>query len=158
MEAGAKAAVGNVAMGADSSGNAQPLQVDSAGNLKTAWTPLPSGATPLMSASGNVAAAAATATLAGAANQTTYITGFELTGAGATAASVIALTITGLLGGTATYNVPVPAGAAVGIQPLIVEFPEPMPASAVNTSIVVSAASFGAGNTNAAVVAHGFRI
>jgi hypothetical protein len=118
----------------------------------------PAGATPLSISSGNVAAAVASATLAAAAGVTTYITGFEMTGAGATAASVVSLTVAGLLGGTCTYSVPVPAGAAVGITPLLVNFIRPLPASAVNTAIVVSCPSLGAGNTNAAVSAHGFRL
>ncbi|HEX9213170.1 MAG TPA: hypothetical protein VF901_21895 [Bradyrhizobium sp.] len=126
--------------------------------------PYPTGdtgkvATPVAAASGNVAAAAATAVLAaGGANVMTYISGFEFTGAGATGASVVALTITGVLGGTLTYNIPVPVGAAVGIPPLVVEFNPPLQASALNQAITVSVASLGAGNTNSAVVAHGFQV
>ncbi|MDB5957694.1 hypothetical protein [Ramlibacter sp.] len=118
----------------------------------------PSQSTPVHAASGSVAASATTATLPGAAGKTTYITGFEVTGAGATAASVIAITVTGLLGGTETYIMAIPAGAAVGATPLSVQFAVPVPASAVNTSVVVNVPSFGAGNTNAAVVAHGFQL
>jgi hypothetical protein len=118
----------------------------------------PAQATPVHAASGNVAAAATTATLAGTAAKTTYITGFEVTGAGATAASVIVITVTGLLGGTETYILAIPAGATVGVTPLVVQFSLPVPASAVNTAIVVNVPSFGAGSTNAAVVAHGFQL
>lgn len=121
------------------------------------------GLTPLSSmpvasySSGNVAAATASATIPAPSNgQTAFLTGFEVTGAGATAASVVALTVTGLLGGTATYNVAVPAGATVGLAPLVFEFNPPLSASAANTAIVVSLPSLGAGNTNAAVVAHGY--
>ena len=108
--------------------------------------------------SGNVANATATATIPAAAAKLGYITGFEVTGGGATAGSVVSLTITGLLGGTATYSVAVPTGAILGLTPLIVEFLQPLPASAVNTAIVVSLPALGAGNTNAAVVAHGFSL
>lgn len=111
--------------------------------------------TPLTASSGNVAAAAATATLTSAAGRLVYLTGFAITGAGATAASVIAVTVTGCIGGTMTFNMAIPAGAAVAVTPLIVTFPYPIAATGYNTNIVVSAASFGAGNTNAACVAHG---
>lgn len=107
--------------------------------------------------SGNVANAAATATLAGVAGQTTFLAGFEVTGLGATAAGFSTVTVTGLLGGTRTYEIAVPAGVTTPITPLIVEFTRPIPANAVNTSIVVSATAFGAGNTNAEASAHGFQ-
>src|SRR5579859_5778695 len=72
------------------------------------------------------AAAAIAATLPGAAGKTTYLTGFEVTGAGATGASVIAITVTGILGGTKTYELAIPAGAGVGVTPLTVEFSRPL--------------------------------
>lgn len=111
--------------------------------------------TPISASSGNVAAAAATATIT-AGTKMAYINGFAVTGAGATAASVIAVTVTGVVGGTQRYNMAIPAGAAVAVTPLIVNFPMPLSATGYGTDIVVSAASFGAGNTNAAVVAYGF--
>lgn len=116
------------------------------------------GADQINAASGNVAAAAATATLAAVVDRINFLTGFEVTGAGATAASVIAVTVTGLRGGTMTYNVAVPAGAAVGVTPLVVQFSRPLEATGANTAIVVSAASFGVGNTNASANAHGFHL
>lgn len=107
-------------------------------------------------ASGNVANAAATATLAAGAQQFTYITGFEATFAGATVGQCVNLTITGLLGGTLTYPVCSPTGATVQGYPFGFEFVPPLRSSAVNTAIVVSMPALGAGNTNAAVIAHGF--
>ena len=95
-----------------------------------------------------------TVTLPAAATKTTYITGFEITGMGATAAAGIVATLTGLLGGNAlNYIVGVPAGAGVPINPLTVEFDPPLPASAVNTAIVLTVPTFGAGNVAAAVAA-----
>lgn len=117
----------------------------------------PNNATPVNGGSGNVAAAAAAVTFAAVSAKTNYLSGFQLTGGGATGASVIALTITGLLGGTIVYNIPVPAGATLGIQPLVVNFYPPLPASAPNVAIVLSAASFGSGNTNASLNAQGFQ-
>lgn len=118
----------------------------------------PAASTALSSSSGNVAAATATATLAGAAGQTTYLSGLLISGAGATAASVVTATVTGLAGGTMSITVPVPAGAAVGITPLYLDFNPPLPASAANTAIVLSLPSLGTGNTNATVSAWGYRI
>lgn len=50
-----------------------------------------------------------------------------------------------------------PLGATAALTSLIVAYTRPIPASAVNTAITVNVPSFGAGNTNAAVTAHGFQ-
>jgi hypothetical protein len=122
-------------------------------------TPIyPSGSTVTIAGSGNVANASAVAALGTASGKLTYLTGFTVTGAGATAASVIAVTVAGLLGGSRIYDVVVPAGVTTTIQPLNVQFTYPLPASAVNTAITVTAAAFGSGNTNAAAVAQGFYV
>lgn len=111
----------------------------------------------LAASSGNVVAAAAVATLAAEVGKTTYVSGFILTAAGATAALVVNATIAGVLGGTMTFSFAFPAGVTLQATPLAVTFPYPIPASAVNTAIVVTLPSGGAGNTNAAAVAIGFR-
>ena len=116
---------------------------------------LPTGAVQLNGASGNVANATATATLAPASGRTAWLTGFELTGTGATGASVIQDTVTGVLGGTMVYDVVIPASTAQQVA-LIVEFSMPLQASVAGGNIVVSSPAFGAGNTNASVNAHGF--
>lgn len=103
------------------------------------------------------AAAANNVTLPGVASQTTFITGFEITGNGATAAGDVTVTVTGILGGTKTYHLAIPLVAAPSNVSLLVEFTRPIPASAANTAIVVNVPSFGAGNTSAAVTAHGFQ-
>ena len=107
--------------------------------------------------SGNVANANAVATLAAVAAKTTYITGFVLTAAGATAAGVVTATVTGVITGTMSFTFAVPAGATVGATPLVVDFPVPIPASAVNTAIVVTLPALGSGNTNATASATGFQ-
>ena len=119
--------------------------------------PSSSGITPVTASSGNVANAAAVATLAAAAGVTTYISGFEITGGGATAASVVSATVTGLIGGTATYTVGAVAGAMLANTPILAVFNPPIPASAVNTAIVITVPALGVGNTNSTVVAHGYR-
>ncbi len=110
------------------------------------------------SASG--AAQTNTATIPAVAGKTAYIEGFDLGGGGATAASVIAVTVTGILNGTLTYNVAIIAGATLaafsGGAILSVRFPTPLPASGLNTAIAVVVPSYGAGNTAASVVAYGF--
>lgn len=123
-----------------------------------------------MSASGGVAGStgtpvAASATVANAVNavslpavagKTNYLTGFEVTGAGATAASVIDVTVTGVGGVTLHYALAIIAGAALGVAALIVEFPVPLQAAAANSAITVSVPAFGAGNTAAAAAIHGY--
>lgn len=108
--------------------------------------------------SGNVAAATASATIPAVAGKTTYISGFSITGAGATTGAVVNPTVTNLAGGTATFTYTAATGATVGNNPLIVDFDPDLPASAVNTAIVVSCPSLGAGNTNNTVSAWGYQI
>lgn len=117
----------------------------------------PAGATPLNASSGNQANTAAVATLAKGAGQTTYLTGFEITGAGATAAGIVLATVTGLVGGPRTLVVAVPAGATTGLTRVAASFDPPLPALTPNADIVVTLPPLGAGNTNAAVNAQGFR-
>ncbi len=132
-------------------------QLASTDTIKVQVAALPTGATPVTNSSGNVANATATATLPAAAGVFTWLSGFQLTGAGATGASVVLVTVTGVVGGTLTYALVVPAGATTSIVPLTPAFQPALRSSAVNTPIVVSATPFGAGNTNAAVTAQGYQ-
>jgi len=110
----------------------------------------------IVTASAAAAAAAMAPVLPAVAGQTNFVTGFQITGGGATAASVIVVTLTGLIGGTRTYDIAVPAGVTLGITPLVVEFSEPIPATGPNVAITLNVPSFGAGNTNAAATLEGF--
>jgi hypothetical protein len=114
--------------------------------------------TPITADSGNQANATATATLAGVAGKTTYITGFSVTASGATAAKVATVTVTGPITGTKTYTFVFPAGATVAATPLVICFGKPVPASAVNTGIAVSCPASGTGGTNCTVTAEGFQL
>lgn len=115
--------------------------------------------TPQTNSSAVGAGANNVALAAGGAGVTTYVTGFEITGAGATAGSVVNVTLTNVIGGTKTYAVVIPAGAGVSITPLVVEFPPPgIPASAANLGIGLNVPSFGAGNTNAAATINGYNV
>lgn len=123
------------------------------------YSSLPAGATAVVASSGNVANAQAVATLAGAANMTTYISGFTICATGATVAAAVTPTVTGVIGGvTLSYTVAAIAGVNANLPTVNVSFPYPIPASATNTSIVVTLPALGAGNTNATVSAYGFRL
>ena len=111
----------------------------------------------ISASSGNVANASAVATLPAVAGKTTYITGLAITGSGATVGSIVVATVAGLSGGTASHIFESPTGATVGSTPLVLQFTPPLPASAVNTAIVVTLPALGAGNTNAAVTAWGYQ-
>lgn len=134
-------------------GQAVGLQADPAGNLKMGILPL--GAP--ISAGANVAAAANNQTLAAAAGKTTYLSGFVVSGLGATGASGINITTTGLATNL-NFVLPIPAGVTVGVTPLEVTFTPPLPSSAVNTAIVLNVPSFGAGNTTASATMWGFQL
>lgn len=116
------------------------------------------GANPVTNSSGNQANAAANSTLAAAAGVYTWLSSCQVTGAGATAASVILVTITGVQGGTITLPLVVPAGVTTSITPLILSFVPALRSSALNTAITVNVPPFGAGNTNAASSAQGYQL
>lgn len=115
-------------------------------------------ATPITGSSANVANASAVATLAAAAGKMTYITGFQCTASGATAGADVTVTVAGVVGGTMNYTQTAPTGATLGAYPLIVPFSHPIPASAINTAIVVTMPALGTGNTNATCAAQGFQL
>lgn len=115
-------------------------------------------ATPVTATSGAVANAVATATIPGVAGKTAYIAGFDITGGGATAASLVGPTVTGTISGTLNYTLGVVAGAALMNPTVCVTFNPPIPASAVNTAIAASCPALGAGNTRNTVNVRGFYI
>lgn len=115
-----------------------------------------SNQTPI-SGSSTGAAQANNSTLSGTSGKTTYITGFAVTGGGATGASNITVTLTGTITGTLNFTMTIPAGATAPVTPLVVTFPVPLAASAANTAITLNVPSFGAGNTHASSSAWGFQ-
>ena len=118
----------------------------------------PPGSTPVASASGNVANATATATLAGAVGRTTYVTGFQITSAGATSAGVVTATLAGVIGGTIAYTYGTVAGTSAANPIFDVQFTNPLPASATNTAIVLTLPALGAGNLFTTISLQGFQI
>lgn len=116
---------------------------------------------PVAATSGNVAAAVANAVLPASPGKMTYITGFQVTGAGATAPTVVDVTVGNLGVPTATilhYELTAATGVTVTNEPLFVTFDTPLPATGLNTTITVSCPSLGAGNTNNCVNAIGFQV
>lgn len=118
----------------------------------------PAGSLAITATSGNVANAIATATLPAAIGKQTWITGFEVTGTGATGVLVVTVTITNTISGTLSYTYVFVAGVTTANQSLIVEFTKAIPSSAVNTTIVVTCPASGAGGTNNVVNAHGYQL
>ena len=116
----------------------------------------PYGAVALSAGSANVANASGVATLTGTATTTVYISGFQVTGTGATAGSAATVTVAGLLGGTRSFTYAFATGAVIANTPLNVRFSPPLRASAVNTAIVVTCPASGTGGTNNTVNAQGF--
>lgn len=106
-------------------------------------------------AGGTGAASAFTATMPAVVGKTNYLTSYQISGGGATGASIIVATITGLPN-TLSIDIAVPAGATLGIQPINGSFFPPLAASGPNTAIVLNVPSFGAGNTNSAGYVTGF--
>ena len=118
----------------------------------------PQGATPVANSSGNVANDAAVATLGSDAGKTTYLAGFQCSGAGATVGLPVTVTVAGLLGGTQSYTYAAVAGALIANQPLICNFDPPLPASGEDVDIVVSCPALGVGNTKNSVSAYGYKL
>lgn len=145
----------------DSASGDSTLQKSTSGaaHVLTQGSPAyPSGAIPITSSSGNLANAIATATLVSAVGKTTYITGFEVTGTGATAGLAVSVTVVGTITAGLTYTAAAAVGALVANTPLLVQFDPAIPASAANIAIAVSIPALGVGNTNSTVVAHGYQL
>lgn len=104
--------------------------------------------------SGNVANAEATATFAGVPNKRWTITGFMVTNSGATLGSTVDATITGLEGGTLTFNV---SAAALGgpSNVISVQFSEQVNGSTVGGAITLSVPALGGGNAHCAATLFG---
>jgi hypothetical protein len=109
-----------------------------------------SGAVAALNAIATGSTGIVTATLPGGAGDTTYLCGFDISAAGGTA-TISPITVTGLLGGTFTYQ-----GISAGAVPFSKAFWPCIPASNSNTSISVSTTADGTA-TAVNVQAWGFR-
>lgn len=110
----------------------------------------------LSGSSGNVAAAAAVATLTPSGDRVAHLGSFQARALGATAGLFTLITITGVEGGTVSIPFYFPTGVTVEAAPLTVIFPVPLRGAGPGTAIVVTLPSGGAGNTNAAISAQGY--
>jgi hypothetical protein len=127
---------------------------DGVNNLVGATNAYPAGATPITaSATGTTAATAAT--LAGVASKTTFISGFAIR-ANATAAATGNATVAGTITGTMNFT-QWTAPLASGIGMIEQTFSPAIPASAVNTGIVITSAAPGSGGT-VSVSAWGYQL
>src|SRR6267154_1461595 len=132
--------------GMASDGSFYVSMADGAGNLLPVQTTgFPSGAIPI-TASATGTTGSTVATLAGVANKTTYIAGFTIT-ADATAAIAGAATISGTVTGSLNFIQNVGSVTAAGV--LQQNFIPPIPASAVNTAIVITSLAAGTGGSTA---------
>ena len=100
------------------------------------------------SATGSGGAAAQAPTFGGAAGTLAFLTNLEIYGLGATGATEVTATLTGVQGGTISIPISVPAGATTPITPVQLSFgARGLQASAVAQAITLNLPSFGAGNT-----------
>lgn len=128
-------------------------------SLNVAPVPYTSAMVPETASSGLVSNASTVATLAAAAGKTTYITGFQCSGGGATAATAVSISVAGVITGTMTYVDGVQLATALnGVSTLSIQFNPPVPASATNTQIVVTQNAAGTGGTSAVCNAQGFQL
>lgn len=121
------------------------MAIDSQGRVCNNFTPYPSDATPVTNTAAGTTGATV-ATLPGVAAKTTYVCGYLITSR-ATAATIGSATLVGIISGTLTF------GQAVAASPALAEsrdqFYPCIPASAANTSIVLTSVAAGtAGVTN----------
>lgn len=139
-----------------------PVTQTTAPSGATVVAPLPGNAngqaSPVQGIGGPAAATQVTATLAGAAGKTTYICGYTASAGGATAGQLVAVVVSGLLSGGQTVEWAVPTGATADAIPLQQTYTPCLPASAVNTAIVVTVPSVGAGSTAQTVQAWGYQL
>ena len=105
---------------------------------------------------GNTAATnnAVTATMAAVAAKTNFITGVIVTTQGGSAAAAGTLTLGGLIGGSSIVF-ELGANALYPVQ-FVLTFPEPIPASAVNTAITAAVSALGANTGAVSAVLLGF--
>jgi hypothetical protein len=143
----------------DGSGSAV-LTFDAHGNLCTSagagggvGGQYPAGATPLTASTTGTTAATA-ATLAGTVGKTTFVCGFTMTSGGTSAAVVADATVSGTISGTLHFAY---VSVSSGQGSFGVAFPLCIPASATNTSIVVTEPAGGTG-TVSAVTAWGYQL
>jgi len=147
----------------DSNRDLRTVQVDGSGNVidytqNINVAPGPGGRVDVSCSTGNVAAAVATCTMPATTGKTTYVTGFDISGSGATVGSVVTCTLTNTNSGTMSYTFAATAGALLADTPVSKDFKTPLKATASNTAPVLSCPSLGTGNTNMTINAYGYEL
>src|SRR5260221_372939 len=122
-----------------SSTNPQPFQLrDASGNVfGSQANPMATNqvvGTPLTNSNTGAAGAQVLATLTGTATTKVYINGFIVTTHAPAANQTGQVTVTGVIGGTMNFTLC--ESATIGGE-MIIFFPDPIPATAINTPIVV---------------------
>lgn len=117
---------------------------------------VPAGAVPVAQSTTTVNTNAV-ATLPAAVGKTNYVTHLTITGLAPTAAVAIGHNLAGVLGGSVSYYVGLPAGPG-HVPVLDISFNPPLPASAPNTAIVLTANAFGAGSGAQNAAIQGFQL
>lgn len=100
-------------------------------------------------------AGATTITIPAVAGQLAYLSSFEIYTGGATTGALVVCTITGLKGGAVSIPVAIPTGPALASPYTWVAYDIAIPASGVNTAIVLTIPA-AAGRTNCAGTLRGF--
>lgn len=111
--------------------------------------------TPIVASSGVVASNDAVATIPAVAEKQAYLTGFRVSGLGATAALAVTVSVAGVAEDDLEFAYVAAEGATVQNEDLIVAFPYPIPALDAETDIVITCPDLGAGNTHNSVTAFG---
>jgi hypothetical protein len=119
-------------------------------------TGYPTNSTPIAS-SANGTTGAVIANLVGVPGKTTFICGFSMTSGGTTTAVALLATVAGVLGGPLEFAYVATAGGTQGSL-FVIFAPICIPASAQNTTIVVTQPAAGTGTTQAAVAAWGYQL
>src|SRR5262245_37147732 len=122
---------------------------------------LPSGALPVIVPSAVVGNTQIQLTMPVVSGWWNVITGLTCGNNGATSAGAVVATITGVLGGTESFIIGVPASATTGQGQVDVSAgafsSRGIPATAKDTAIVFTLPALGAGNTSAACTIYGYR-
>ncbi len=116
----------------------------------------PTGATAVTN-SGTGSTGAVVATLPAVSAKTTFICGFVVSSSGATTPTAVNVTVANTISGTMNFVYSVVGVATDNQVPLTVPIFPCVPASAVNTTIVVTQPGVGAGATAAATTAWGYQ-
>lgn len=115
-------------------------------------------AVPVGNASSDAANATVQTSIAAVSGQLNYVVFAQCRGTGATASSSVVATVTGLLGGTLTIPVTIPAITGNLDWSAALSVPTGWPASAGNTAVVIQVPAAGAGNLHAACSILGYRV